>query len=94
MQVEILAAQWLVLAMLTALVLVCSVATTPDLQDCTSDNARTVMRVPAEFATPTICFMHGQAYVAETSIGQTLDDGDRVKIVCKRSETIAASAGG
>ena len=28
--------------------------------------------------------MHGQAYLAETSIGQKLYDGDRVKIVCKR----------
>jgi hypothetical protein len=84
----------LVIAMLTALVLVCSVAVTPDLRDCTSDNARTVMRVPAEFATPAICFMQGQAYLAETSIGQTLDAGDRVKIICKRSETIAASSGG
>ena len=80
--------------MLTALVLVCSVAITPDLRDCTSDNARAVMPVPTEFANPTTCFMHGQAYLAETSIGLTLDSGDRVKIVCKRSETIAASSRG
>ena len=78
------------LAMLTAIVLICSVASTPDLQDCTPDNARAVMRVPAEFANPTFCFMHGQAYLAETLIGQKLDDGDRVKIVCKRSEAAAA----
>ena len=81
-------------AMLTALVLVCSVAVTPDLQSCTSDNARAVMQVPAEFATPSACFMHGQAYLAEISIGRQLDDGDRVKIVCKRNETIAASSHG
>jgi len=89
-----MAAQWMDLTMLTALVLICSVGITPDLRDCTSDNARAVMRVPAEFASPTTCFMHGQAYLAETSIGQKLDDGDRVKIVCKRSETIAAASGG
>jgi hypothetical protein len=77
-------------AMLTALVLVCSVAVTPDLQGCTPDNARAVMQVPAEFASPATCFMHGQAYLAATSIGQQLDEGDRVKIVCKRNETIAA----
>lgn len=80
--------------MLTALVLICSVAITPDLQDCTSDNATAVMRVPVEFASPTTCFMHGQAYVAGTSIGQNLGDDDRVKIVCKQSKTIAASSGG
>lgn len=35
--------------MLTALVLICSVAVTPDLRDCSRNNAITVMRVPAEF---------------------------------------------
>ena len=78
--------------MLTALVLVCSVAVTPDLRDCTSDNARAVMRVPAEFASPVTCMMNGEAYLAGTSLGRQLDDGDRVKVVCKRSETLAASS--
>ena len=76
--------------MLTALVLVCSVAAAPDLQDCTRSNATTVMRVPAEFANPVTCLMHGQAYLAGTSIGQEIGDGERVKIVCTRSETIDA----
>ena len=76
--------------MLTALVLICSVATTPDLRDCSRTNATAVMRVPAEFANPATCFMHGQAYLAETSIGQELGADDRVKIVCARSETIDA----
>jgi len=35
--------------------------------------------------------MHGQAYLAETSIGQELDETDRVKVVCARSERITAS---
>ncbi len=78
--------------MLTALALVCSVAVTPDLRDCTSDNARAVMRVPTEFVSPVTCLMNGQAYLAGTSLGRQLDVGDRVKIVCKRSETIAASS--
>jgi hypothetical protein len=82
------------LTMLTALVLICSVATTPDMHDCTADNATAVIRVPVEFANPATCFMHGQAYLAETSIGRKLYDGDRVKIICKPSETIAASLGG
>jgi hypothetical protein len=40
------------------------------------------MRVPTKFGNPAICFMHGQAYLAETSIGQTLSNDDQVKIVC------------
>ena len=77
--------------MLTALVLVCSVATTPRIEDCTLDNARTVMHVPEEFASPMVCFMHGQAYLAQTSIGQELGDDERVKVVCARSDLIDAS---
>jgi hypothetical protein len=76
---------------LTALVLICLVAVTPDLRDCTRYNATAVIRLPAEFANPATCFMHGQAYLADTSIGQELGDNDRVKIVCARSEMIGAS---
>jgi len=76
--------------MLTALVLICSMAVTPDLRDCTRDNATVVMRTPAEFGNPATCFMHGQAFLAEVSIGQELGDNDVVKIVCARSETIGA----
>ena len=74
--------------MLTALVLICSAALTPDLRDCSRHNATAVMRVPAEFGNPATCFLHGQAYLAETSIGQELTADDRVKIVCARSETV------
>jgi hypothetical protein len=77
--------------MLTALVLICLVAVTPDLRDCTRYNATAVIRLPAEFANPATCFMHGQAYLADTSIGQELGDNDRVKIVCARNEMIGAS---
>ena len=45
---------------------------------------RAVMRVPAAFANPVTCFMHGQDYLAETSTGQELGDNDRVKVVCAR----------
>jgi hypothetical protein len=78
--------------MLAALVLICSVSTVPDLRDCTRANATVVMRVPAEFANPVTCLMHGQAYLAGTSIGQELGPDDRVKVACVRSETLAASA--
>jgi hypothetical protein len=72
--------------MLTALVLICSVAITPDPRSCTRDNARAVMRVPTEFGNPAACFMHGQAYVAETTIGQELGQDESVKVVCARSK--------
>ena len=78
--------------MLTALILVCSVAVTPDIQDCTRDNARVVMRVPAEFGNPATCFMHGQAYLAGSAIGHELDATERVKVLCVRSETLSTSA--
>lgn len=77
--------------MLAALILICSIATQPDLRDCTRDNARVVMRVPAEFAMPVTCLMHGQAYLAETAIGQELGADERVKVVCVARETITVS---
>jgi hypothetical protein len=80
--------------MLTAIILVCSVAITPDLRACSVNNAVAVTRVPADFANPVTCFMHGQAYLAETSIGQDLGNDDRVKIICDRHETIDASIRG
>jgi hypothetical protein len=77
--------------MLTALVLICSAAVTPDHGDCTRDNATTVMRVPAEFGNPVVCLMHGQAYLAQTSIGEELGEKDYVKVICKRTEMIDGS---
>jgi hypothetical protein len=50
--------------MLTALILVCSLATVSNLGDCTRDNALDVIYVPATFASPVTCLMHAQAYVA------------------------------
>ena len=76
--------------MLTALLLICSVTAAADPQDCTRSNADTVMRVPTEFGNPATCFMHAQAYLAGSSIGRDLDPNERVKIICARTETIAA----
>ena len=78
--------------MLTALILICSISVTPDIGDCSRDNAMDVMRVPTEFANPITCFLHGQAYLAETSLAQDLRDTDRIKIVCARSQSVAAKA--
>jgi hypothetical protein len=70
--------------MMTALVLVCSLTLTPDLRDCTRDNAVHVLQVPEEFALPAMCAMRGQAFLAETSIGQELTNDERVKVMCVR----------
>jgi hypothetical protein len=72
--------------MLTALVLVCSLASVSDLSACTRDNALEVLRVPATFASPVTCLMHGQAYLADTSIGRDLAQNEAVKIICVRSK--------
>jgi hypothetical protein len=72
--------------MLTALVLICSLASVPDLSACTRDNALEVLRVPATFASPVTCLMHGQAYLADTSIGRDLTQEEAVKIICVRSK--------
>lgn len=80
--------------MLTALILICSVTTALDPQDCSRGNAVTVMRVPAKFGSPATCFMQAQAYLASTPTGRELTADERVKIVCVRSEVIGASAQG
>ena len=71
--------------MLTALILVCSLATDPDLRACTRDNALDVVLVPATFGNPATCFMHGQAYLAGNSIGRELAPNEAIKVVCVRS---------
>ncbi|MCZ7657277.1 MAG: hypothetical protein M5U07_05200 [Xanthobacteraceae bacterium] len=69
---------------MTAIVLVCSLAVTPELRDCSRDNARVVLQVPEEFMVPAQCMMRGQAFLAETSIGQELGREERVKVMCVR----------
>ena len=73
--------------MLTALVLICSIAVTPDLADCAAKNAAVVMRVPGEFGHPAGCFMQAQAFLAATSIGQDLGADYRVRVFCRPIET-------
>jgi hypothetical protein len=76
--------------MLTALVLVCSLAATPDLRSCDETNAVDVMRVPDQYGSPAACFMEGQAYIAQTTIGRSLAADDRLKVVCAPSKKLAA----
>ncbi len=79
--------------MLTALVLICSLSSTPDLRACTRDNAVDAMPVPESFASPVTCLMHSQAYLAETSLGRDLSENERVKVVCVRAAPLPTVAG-
>jgi hypothetical protein len=63
---------------------------TPDLRDCTHENAVDVMRTPIQHANPGTCFIHGQAFLAATSIARDLGETDRIKIVCARSTKVSA----
>ena len=69
--------------MLTAIVLVCSLLTTPNLRDCDRQTALVSILVPGDFSNPATCFMHGQAFLAETSLPPEKDQA--VKIMCVRS---------
>ncbi len=77
--------------MLTALILICSLSVTPDISSCNPTNAVVTMRVPDQFGSPATCFMHGQAYLAETSIGRDLADDERVRVICAHGTTTAAA---
>lgn len=78
--------------MLTALILICSLAATPDLAACNQSNAVTVISAPESYGNPATCFMHGQAYLAETSIGRDLTADERVKVVCARRPVNATAS--
>lgn len=71
--------------MLSALVLICSVAVAPSATDCTRENAGVVMRLPAGSGDPTTCLMQAQSLLAQTTIGHELAETDRVKILCRKS---------
>jgi hypothetical protein len=75
--------------MLTALVLVCSLALTPDLATCNSDNAVDVVQVPDQFGNPAMCFINGQAYLAQTAMGRQLAANERVKVICTGKMPVA-----
>lgn len=68
--------------MLTALVLVCSLAVTPELRDCNRDNAVGVLRLPEQVAVPGTCLKLGSAYIAQTEMGRRLGGDERVKVMC------------
>jgi hypothetical protein len=39
------------------------------------------------FVNPVTCLMHGQAYVADSSIGRDLAQTEAIKVVCVRGPT-------
>jgi hypothetical protein len=71
---------------LTALILICSLNSTPDIAACNQSNAVDTMRVPEEFGNPVTCFMHGQAFLAQTELGREIAENERVKVVCVHSQ--------
>jgi len=76
--------------MLTAFVLVCSLAVTPELRDCSRDNAVSVLRVPEEVAFPGECLKLGSAYLAQTEMGRLMAADERVKVLCVPSRKAAS----
>ena len=49
-----------------------------------------VLRSPETFASPVACLMHGQAYLATSASGRDLNEGETVKVICKRNRVVAA----
>jgi hypothetical protein len=76
--------------MLTALILICSLSSVSDAAACTEQNAVQVLRSPETFASPVACLMHGQAYLANSAIGRDLNEGETVKVICKRNRVVVA----
>jgi hypothetical protein len=74
--------------MLTAIILVCHLATIPDIRNCNASNATHVMHSPETFGSPFLCFKHGQALLAETEIGRTIAEGEIVKVSCVRTQSV------
>ena len=76
--------------MLTALILICSLSSASDVTACTEQNALQVLRIPETFANPVTCFMHGQAYLANSALSRDLVKGETVKVICKPNRVVAA----
>jgi hypothetical protein len=72
--------------MLSAIVLICSLAHTPNLRDCTRETATAVLVMPERFGNPAMCAIRSQAYLAETALGAELGNGERVKVICYRAD--------
>ncbi|MFL4977317.1 MAG: hypothetical protein ACJ8FV_02480 [Xanthobacteraceae bacterium] len=49
-----------------------------------------MMQVPEEFSLPSQCFIRGQAFLAQTSIGREMAHNERVKVVCTPTHKLTA----
>ena len=65
--------------MLKMLILVCAVGIAP--ADCRPQSALDVISGP-DVASPVMCGLHGQAYIAETALANRRHDDEYLKIVC------------
>jgi hypothetical protein len=72
--------------MLSAIVLICSLAVTPDLRDCTRETATAVVVMPERFRHAATCAFRSQAYLAETALGVELGNGERIRVICYRAD--------
>ena len=68
--------------MLTAIVLICSLSLTPNLQDCTRETAVQALRVPEQTQLPGICLKIGLEYFTQTEFARHLAADERIKVVC------------
>jgi hypothetical protein len=66
--------------MMTALVLICSLAQAPLAMECGTDNAVDVLRVPGEYGSLVTCFTRAQAFVGESRYELTADH--YLKVAC------------
>jgi hypothetical protein len=67
-------------SMMTALVLICSLARTPLAMDCGTDTAVDVLKVPGEYGSLLTCFTRAQAFVGESRYELAVDH--YLKVVC------------
>ena len=67
--------------MFKVILLVCAANVAPS--DCQADTAIHLVNGP-DASNEVMCGMQSQAYLAQTWIGQSLAEGEYVKIVCQR----------
>jgi hypothetical protein len=75
--------------MFRIIILICSIQLSP--ADCQIDNATDVINGPEAYDSVG-CGLYGQAYVAETALGERRRDDEYVKVSCQRT-TIGKNVG-
>lgn len=69
--------------MLTAIVLICAITDTSTVADCDRASARDVLVVPSNFVSDAACFFGGQAYLANSELGNFDRSRYAAKVVCR-----------